>query len=318
MPNITFQTLTATRDGINASTGKQTEVAFNENFALVKSLFEALFNIAGVTVTSEQITQLKADTSTNPYTLYYSIDPVTSENPTWIPLIVTNFANLKGNPTDNIALKTILDSKGSSADTETLKTQMTAALQDIADIDAQQKTNTTNIGANIAAINEIRNELLNVVHTQAGDTLFIRYVADTNTLEYSVDGVNYIDINSLGTSFKDISGNASDNQSIVDYVGSEIQKVLSEIARAYVSSTDLENHTGNFSNPHNVTKEQLGLGNVENYSLTDMPIPASVQRALDDITGDTPPVICETPAAYRIDEIDPNYIYFTSNGFENE
>ena len=94
MPEIIFQTLTATKTGINASSGKQTEVAFNDNFALVKSLLEALFKIAGITVTSEQVTQIKADTTTNPYTLYYSVDPLTKENPTWIPLIVTNFANL--------------------------------------------------------------------------------------------------------------------------------------------------------------------------------------------------------------------------------
>lgn len=34
----------------------------------------------------------------------------------------------------------------------------------------------------------------------------------------------------------------------------------------YATNEQLNNHTGNQNNPHNVTKEQIGLGNVENYS----------------------------------------------------
>lgn len=37
----------------------------------------------------------------------------------------------------------------------------------------------------------------------------------------------------------------------------------------YASAADLEAHTGNVENPHNVTKEQVGLGNVPNKSTND-------------------------------------------------
>lgn len=37
----------------------------------------------------------------------------------------------------------------------------------------------------------------------------------------------------------------------------------------YASAADLEAHTGNVENPHNVTKEQVGLGNVPNRSTND-------------------------------------------------
>ena len=45
---------------------------------------------------------------------------------------------------------------------------------------------------------------------------------------------------------------------------------------------DLTDHTTDTSNPHQVTKEQIGLGNVENYSPEDMPISNAVQEALDN------------------------------------
>lgn len=50
-------------------------------------------------------------------------------------------------------------------------------------------------------------------------------------------------------------------------------------AKADVSA--LTEHTSNTSNPHSVTKEQVGLGNVDNTSDTDKPISTAVQEALN-------------------------------------
>lgn len=38
-----------------------------------------------------------------------------------------------------------------------------------------------------------------------------------------------------------------------------------------------------FENPHQVTKEQIGLGNVDNTSDADKPISSAVQEALDAV-----------------------------------
>lgn len=45
---------------------------------------------------------------------------------------------------------------------------------------------------------------------------------------------------------------------------------------------DLSNHTSNTSNPHNVTKAQVGLGNVDNTSDLNKPISNATQTALDN------------------------------------
>lgn len=45
--------------------------------------------------------------------------------------------------------------------------------------------------------------------------------------------------------------------------------------------TNLETHINNKSNPHEVTKDQVGLGNVDNTADTDKPISTATQTALD-------------------------------------
>jgi hypothetical protein len=46
-------------------------------------------------------------------------------------------------------------------------------------------------------------------------------------------------------------------------------------------ASDLTAHTGNTSNPHSVTKAQVGLGNVDNTSDVNKPISTATQTALD-------------------------------------
>lgn len=58
--------------------------------------------------------------------------------------------------------------------------------------------------------------------------------------------------------------------SIVIFVG-EAQDVSAEISEslAYASAAELKSHTENQQNPHNVTKAQIGLGNVPNVATND-------------------------------------------------
>lgn len=69
--------------------------------------------------------------------------------------------------------------------------------------------------------------------------------------------------------------------------------VLSALGKIQKQITDnlstLTNHTGNTSNPHYVTKSQVGLGNVDNTSDADKPVSTATSTALgnkvDKITG---------------------------------
>ena len=87
------------------------------------------------------------------------------------------------------------------------------------------------------------------------------------------------------------------------------------IGNTYVTQTIFNGHTSNYTNPHNVTKAQIGLGNVDNTSDLDKPISNATQQALNNIIGNTPPIFNMTAANYRNDTPMEGAVYFTSNSF---
>lgn len=62
------------------------------------------------------------------------------------------------------------------------------------------------------------------------------------------------------------------------------QAAVQQAASALQSG--LSSHTGNKDNPHAVTKEQIGLGQVDNTSDADKPISKAAQKALDQLSDD--------------------------------
>ena len=65
-------------------------------------------------------------------------------------------------------------------------------------------------------------------------------------------------------------------------------------------TTDKVNsHVADLNNPHQVTKAQVGLGNVENLAPADLPISNAVQEALDNLTNS---VVNYTVNGYKISE----------------
>lgn len=307
--SIIFQTLRSTPDGVGATTGKQTEEAFNNNFELVKNLLTDLFSIASITVTAQDIKQLKYDTNT--HEVYFSLDDESVAEPTWISMSRPQFSNIQGDPLTNIALKEILDSKATtsalqalssivSADSGTLETAVT-------DITALKTTTNTLSGD----ITSIRADLQDVVRTDGANQLYIRYVPATNSIEYSTDKAHWKDINDANVAFSHISGNASDNQSLVTYVAQQIAASGGD----YVAKSTFNAHTQNRNNPHQVTKAQIGLGNVENYSAADMPISNAVQAALDNLNVDTA-ITTLNPSEYYDSQFTPiDKAYFISSSF---
>jgi len=68
------------------------------------------------------------------------------------------------------------------------------------------------------------------------------------------------------------------------------------------SSEQLEGHINNKENPHNVTKAQLGLENVDNTSDMDKPISTATQEALNARVLSTD--VVETPEPNKILKLD--------------
>lgn len=78
-------------------------------------------------------------------------------------------------------------------------------------------------------------------------------------------------------------------QGDIDAVAADlVTETTARLAGDATNATDISNvnnsltsHTGNTSNPHNTTKAQVGLGNVDNTSDANKPISTATQTALD-------------------------------------
>lgn len=86
----------------------------------------------------------------------------------------------------------------------------------------------------------------------------------------------------------------------------------------YATKNELTAHTGNTSNPHNVTKAQVGLGNVDNTSDANKPVSTAQQAAIDAVDNKTAvyTTVPELTADYTIpaNATTREYIYEISIG----
>lgn len=70
-----------------------------------------------------------------------------------------------------------------------------------------------------------------------------------------------------------------------DALGEEIQNREAAITNLFNElKTDINNHVNDKENPHQVTKAQIGLGNVDNVSDLDKPVSIATQKAIDEIS----------------------------------
>ena len=67
---------------------------------------------------------------------------------------------------------------------------------------------------------------------------------------------------------------------VFNWFWSKVQKCINEL------QTKLKSHADSTSNPHKITKSQIGLGNVDNTSDINKPISSAAQEALNNITSD--------------------------------
>ena len=79
-------------------------------------------------------------------------------------------------------------------------------------------------------------------------------------------------------------GNVDNTSDLEKPISIAVQEALNNIkidANGYATKEELTNHINDKNNPHKVTKEQIGLGNVDNTSDMNKPISTATQMALD-------------------------------------
>ena len=96
--------------------------------------------------------------------------------------------------------------------------------------------------------------------------------------------------------------------SAINEVGTKANKNAEDIESLKnnkANASDLTSHINNNTNPHGVTKTQIGLGNVDNTSDKDKPISDATQEALNEINGNIGAIVEVFDAQQqKIDSID--------------
>jgi hypothetical protein len=78
----------------------------------------------------------------------------------------------------------------------------------------------------------------------------------------------------------DITNALNEAKAYTDAAKTALEKLIQDSDKVIKESLDA--HIGNKSNPHNVTKAQVGLGNVQNLAPADMPVSAAQAAAIAD------------------------------------
>lgn len=78
----------------------------------------------------------------------------------------------------------------------------------------------------------------------------------------------------------DITNALNEAKAYTDAVKTTLEKLIKDSDKVIKESLDA--HIGNKSNPHNVTKAQVGLGNVQNLAPADMPVSTAQATAIAD------------------------------------
>jgi guanylate kinase len=118
------------------------------------------------------------------------------------------------------------------------------------------------------AINEVKTLI-----TSSGTDLSNHIKDYINPHRVTAEQVGLGNVNNTSDLDKPIS-NATQKE--LDKLDAKIDKINTD------QGTDLSAHLRDFSNPHKVTKEQIGLGNVDNTADLDKPISTATQKAIDD------------------------------------
>lgn len=111
--------------------------------------------------------------------------------------------------------------------------------------------------------------------TQAENTITTNYKAADSTLQSNINNEATTRSEADDVLDSKISKEVSDRTQAVSTLQGSLDADIDAV------QTNLETHINNKTNPHEVTKAQVGLGNVDNTADTDKPISTATQTALD-------------------------------------
>lgn len=304
LPSFNFLYITA-GEGKTGTSGEQLEVMWTTNFNLIKSLFDSLDLDVQNRILSNDIKQMKVESGI----AYY-----TTDGTNWVSL-GPSFANLTGSPDDNPMLVEKFSNYVTIASFTALNNRLSLVESDVILI----KGDITNLQS---VVNTLRNEVetsgtgllarVGVLETTIAGKISSQSVIEIREhsegeLEYTVDGTHWYGVaESESVTWGSILGDIS-NQADLQLIITNINEAIAGLTPTVTAARD---HMQNYNNPHQVTKAQLGLGNVDNTSDANKPV-STAQKAYID--GKANVTAMNTATYEALDSVDANSVYLITD-----
>ena len=246
----------------------------NENFHATDAEFLAMAAAIGLRIISQQIKELKVEDNV----VYY-----TTDGETWKSL-QASWGNIAGNLSDQADLSEALADKIGTETFNLLVGRVDSNEINIGILD--DLLNSTNLrldgvynqinsaGGILVRLGAAENTLANKISSPS--VISIRTESSGTALEFTTDGEHWYPVSSAGIiNWGQIDGNIDEQNDL----RLKFQRVSQDINAV---SDILTLHAGDTSNPHQVTKSQVGLGNVDNTSDMNKPLSTAQKQYVDD------------------------------------
>lgn len=242
-------------------TGAQLIQVLNGNSDKTKIGFDNVAAALLLRALTNNIKELRVEDGKLQFTLN-GTDWYTADNNVW--------GSISGTITNQSDLMSLLNAKASASDLNTTNNQVSALGTRVDNLSTTVGTNTSSIETNSRAISEIQTKQATQVSSA---TITGLRIASNGLMQYTTDGVTWTNLQSLA----DINWGA---------IGGELsnQQDLQQALASKINLSQLTAHTNNTSNPHQVTKAQVGLSDVDNTSDLNKPISSAQQLAFDALT----------------------------------
>lgn len=266
------------------------------NFDLVASFADTATTALIKRIVSGNIAAIKLEDNK----LFYTTD-LEVEEPVWTDMSAT-WGDIVGDITKQEDLMKLLNSKVGTTTfslledrVESVETSNSVILIDVADLKIRADENDGTITSIFDRLTVAEATLLKKITSNT--IVEIRQVSADAPLQYTVDGQNWINItgSQFATAWGNIGGDI-ENQLDLKVKFTNINESLSELTSglSLVSETlealngvvtgvssDLLLHKEDLENPHQVTKSQIGLGEVDNTSDTNKPVSTLQKEYID-------------------------------------
>lgn len=248
----------------------------NSNFHAIDAQFLSNNDNFNIRIISNQIKEIKVEDGI----VYYTVD-----NTTWVPL-QAEWGKIAGTLANQTDLMTILNDKigtdrfnALSASVGVNTNNILLLQNDVTSITNSVTSISNQINGNDGILIRLSNaETLLAKKITSNQVLEIRTINGTS-LEFTTDGTNWHPVSSAGqVEWGDVIGDIA-NQADLQLLFKNANDAIALV------QTNLTTHTSNVSNPHNVTKAQIGLGNVDNTADVDKPLSTSQKEYIDSSVG---------------------------------